>query len=180
MVDIVQDGHPALREVAAPVSPTDMGSKKLLDIIARMKRALASQVDGVALAAPQIGVPLRIFVVAGFVLRKKKDAATPEDLVFINPELLSLSKEKAWLEEGCLSVRYLYGEVRRSTRAKIRAYDERGRAFTMGASGLLAQIFQHEVDHLNGSLFTDAARNVHELTSEEREELTQSAAALRA
>ncbi|MBP9771632.1 MAG: peptide deformylase [Candidatus Pacebacteria bacterium] len=175
MVEIVQDGNPVLRGNAAPVSLADMGSKKLADILSRMKEALASQSDGVAIAAPQIGVPLRIFVVAGFILKKKKDTETPPDKIFINPEIVSLSKEKAWLEEGCLSVRFLYGEVSRSKKAKLRAYDEHGKRFTVGASGLLAQIFQHETDHLDGKLFTDTARNLHELSPEERDAIINGA-----
>jgi peptide deformylase len=176
MIEIVQDGHPILRTPASVVSPADIGGKKLTEIIIRMKEALRSQSDGVAIAAPQIAVPLRIFVVAGFIFKKKKDTEIPPDKVFINPEILSLSKEKAWLEEGCLSVRYLYGEVSRSKKAKVRAYDEHGKRFTIGASGLLAQIFQHETDHLDGKLFTDTARNVHEMTPEELAALIEGAA----
>ncbi len=180
MVEIVQDGSPVLRGNATSVSLADIGSKKLSEILSRMKTALASQSDGVAIAAPQIGVPLRIFVIAGFILKKKKDAETPPDKVFINPEIVSLSKEKAWLEEGCLSVRFLYGEVSRSKKAKIRAYDEHGKRFTVGASGLLAQIFQHETDHLDGKLFIDTARNLHELSLEERDAIINGANAIRA
>lgn len=161
------------------MSTADFGSAKLSEIVARMKKALASQSDGVALAAPQIGVTLRIFVVAGFILKKKNDEKTPDDKVLINPEIVSLSKEKEWLEEGCLSVRYLYGEVSRAKKVKVRAYDERGKRFTIGASGLLAQIFQHEIDHLDGKLFTDRARNVRELTPEEQADLQEGAAVAR-
>ncbi len=169
MIPILQHEHQTLRGIAEPVSASDFGSPELTKILTRMKDALASQRDGVAIAAPQIGVPLRIFVVAGFIFKKDTDPVAPSDRVFINPEIVSLSKQKRWLEEGCLSVRYLYGEVSRSTKAKVKAYDENGIAFTIGASGLLAQIFQHEVDHLNGTLFIDTARNLHELTVEEHE-----------
>jgi peptide deformylase len=179
MTTIVQDGHPALRTPASPVSLADIGTEKLNEILVRMKEALWSQSDGVAIAAPQIAVPLRIFIVAGFIFKKKKDIETPPDKVFINPEILSLSKEKEWLEEGCLSVRYLYGEVSRSKKAKVRAYDEHGKRFTIGASGLLAQIFQHETDHLNATLFIDTARNVREMTPEEMAALAEGAAIAR-
>ncbi|MDQ5927796.1 MAG: peptide deformylase [Patescibacteria group bacterium] len=169
MVKILQQEHPTLRGIASPVSASDFGSKELKKILNTMKEALASQRDGVAIAAPQIGVPLRIFVVAGFIFKKETDPVAPADRVFINPEIVTLSKQKKWLEEGCLSVRYLYGEVPRSTKAKVRAYDENGKAFMVGGSGLLAQIFQHETDHLNGTLFIDTARDLHELTVEEHE-----------
>jgi peptide deformylase len=92
-------------------------------------------------------------------------------LVFINPEILKLSKEKKEMEEGCLSVRWLYGKVKRSTRVSLRAYNEKGEKIERGASGLLAQIFQHETDHLNGTLFIDKAEQVWEMSPEEIQEL---------
>ena len=67
------------------------------------------------------------------------------------------------MEEGCLSVRWLYGKVRRSEKATIRAYDEHGKRFTLGASGLIAQAFQHETDHLEGVLFVDKADHLEDV-----------------
>lgn len=163
MKTIVQKEDPVLRGTAQSVSSKDIGSKKLTSIITAMKKALAEEPDGVAIAAPQIGVPLRIFVVSGKVFKKKTDEATPEDRVFINPEIIKLSKERDWLEEGCLSVRWKYGEVSRALKATVRALDAHGKKFTLGGSDLLAQIFQHETDHLNGVLFIDTARNVREI-----------------
>ena len=84
-------------------------------------------------------------------------------MTFINPELLKISKGKHWVEEGCLSVRYLYGKVERATKATIRAYGEDGKMFTRGGSGILAQIFQHEIDHLEGVLFTDKAKEIEDM-----------------
>ena len=83
-------------------------------------------------------------------------------MVFINPKISKLSKEKEWTPEGCLSVRWLYGKTYRSKKASISAYDENSKKFTRGASGLLAQIFQHETDHLNGILFIDHAKDIKE------------------
>ena len=83
-------------------------------------------------------------------------------MVFINPKISKLSREKEWLPEGCLSVRWLYGNTLRSKKATVTAYDENGKKFTRGASGLLAQIFQHETDHLKGVLFIDKAKNIKE------------------
>ncbi len=167
MISIVQNGNPVLREKAHAVSKSDIGSKKLASIITDMKRALAAQKDGVAIAAPQIGVPLRIFVVAGEIFKKEQDERTPDDMVFINPTIVKKSKTKKWLEEGCLSVRWKYGEVHRHTKATVRALNLDGTSFEIGASGLLAQIFQHETDHLDGMLFIDTARNVRSLPPEE-------------
>ena|SRR3990167_2850598 len=96
--------------------------------------------------------------------KKKNDAVEVKskikNLIFINPKISKLSRERTWVPEGCLSVRPLYGKTFRSTKATVEAYDETGKKFTRGASGLLAQIFQHETDHLNGILFIDHAKDI--------------------
>ncbi len=173
MIEIVQDGHPVLRQIAAPVPVADITKLKIKKIIADMKKSLATQDDGVAIAAPQIGVSFRIFVVSGkvfdedFIRGKKKESIQHGDLAFINPVFLKMSRDRKLLSEGCLSVRPLYGKVRRSTRATVEAYNEQGEKFTMDGSGLLAHIFQHETDHLDGILFIDKAKDIHESTPEE-------------
>jgi len=176
MVKIVQKEDPVLREAAKNTPVKEIGSPKINGFLKDMKKALASQKDGVAIAAPQIGIPFRIFVVSGKALDvielgepekiTKDTPAKNDDMVFINPNILKLSKKKSVMEEGCLSVRGHYGDVKRSTNATIEAYDENGEKFTRGAGGLLAQIFQHEMDHLDGVLFTDKAKNVKEVPLE--------------
>jgi len=167
MVKIVQKENPILRDEARAVDEKEIGTPKIAKIIADMKIALSREDDGVAIAAPQIGVPLRIFVVSGKVAQLTgqvpETEPTPEDSVFINPVVKKLSREKKLTDEGCLSVRYLYGKVRRSIKATIEATDETGKRRVFGASGLLAQIFQHEIDHLGGVLFTDKAVDVEEI-----------------
>ena len=169
-----------------------------------MKKALAEQDDGIGLAAPQIGIPLRIFIVSKKVLTPKDTAdakadksngsatekaaertgirpvkivdikkitAKVEDQIFINPVITKESKEKKWMEgEGCLSVRLVYGKVKRSTKVTLRAHDEKGKLFERGASGILAHIFQHEVDHLNGILFIDKAKDLEHVNPNEENE----------
>ena len=141
-----------------------------------MKDVLKKEEYGVALAAPQIGESLRLFIVAGQALEKRKrsDKARKrpptssealegfplEDEVYINPELIKLSRGRSEKHEGCLSVRGKWGIVPRAEKATVRAYNERGVQFTRGASGLLAQIFQHELDHLDGILYTDKAKEM--------------------
>ncbi len=88
------------------------------------------------------------------------------DMVFINPKIIKISKETEEMEEGCLSVRYLYGKVKRSKKAMVEAYDENGKRFKKGGSGILAQIFQHETDHLDGILFIDKATGLQDLPPE--------------
>lgn len=200
MIPIVQKGQPVLREIAKEVPAKNINSPKIQGILARMKVALDSQDDGVAIAAPQIGESLRIFIVSERVLdlpaspdlsersspsaTADRQASAQDDvseqrkklkdenknyghLVFINPTLTKISKDKALLEEGCLSVRYLYGKIKRATKATVTAQNEQGKKFTRGGSGLMAQIFQHEIDHLDGKLFIDKAVDVKEIPPQE-------------
>lgn len=193
---ILQQKEKVLHKIANEVYIADIKNKKIQNVLKEMSLALSSQEDGVAIAAPQIGYPLRIFVVSGKIFAKDFSKSIEEkllgenntinreipastsaslrrkvkikpirmngDFVFINPKISKLSREKEWVPEGCLSVRWLYGKTFRSKKATITAYDENGKKFTRGASGLLAQIFQHETDHLNGILFTDHAKEIKE------------------
>jgi peptide deformylase len=173
MPDIVQRDAPILRQKSKTVKPEDIGSPRLNAIIALMKTAVRSQKDGIAIAAPQIGESLKIFAVNGALLKQadKTYKGDDSDLVFINPEIVKRSREKKEVEEGCLSVRWLYGKVARSTRVTLKALGEKGEKVERGASGLLAQIFQHETDHLAGVLFTDKAREIWEMSDEEKAEI---------
>lgn len=181
---ILQKEEKVLRQKAKEVPVPEIVTPKIQKIISEMKEALQSQDDGVAIAAPQIGYSLRIFVVSKkveeIVTEAKMEALgisreiiesetkkiNGKDLVFINPVIKKLSKERKNVEEGCLSVRYLYGKVKRSLKATVEAVDENGKKFQRGGTGLMAQIFQHEIDHLDGILFIDKATNVEEIPPE--------------
>jgi peptide deformylase len=173
MKEIVQKDDKVLRQKAKEILVRDITTLKIKKVLKEMSAALKSQNDGVAIAAPQIGHSLSIFVVSGKIfhkdfpkgedeLKKVPKKELPKDMVFINPKISKLSREKEWLPEGCLSVRWLYGNTFRSKKATITAYDENGKKFVRGASGLLAQIFQHETDHLHGVLFIDHAKDIKE------------------
>lgn len=167
---ILQKEEKVLRAIAKEVKLTEINTPKIKKILRDMSLSLASQDDGVAIAAPQIGYSVRIFLVSGKVFDREfiRGKDIPEnkikkpDMVFINPKIIKLSKDKEWLTEGCLSVRPIYGKTYRSKKATVEAYDENGEKFTRGASGLLAQIFQHETDHLNGILFIDHGKDLRE------------------
>ena len=171
MKKILQVGEtPVLRQKAQEVSIEEIGSTKIQNLIADLKESLASQEDGVALSAPQIGVPLRVFIVSkkAFAIENHGEESEDhetlyEDQVYINPTITKTSSKKIIVEEGCLSVRGLYGKVERAEKTTVRAYDEHGKPFTRGGSGLLSQIFQHETDHLNGILFIDIATDIQEV-----------------
>jgi peptide deformylase len=163
MKDIVQTGAPVLRTTADEVSPVDMTSPRIRAILADMKEVLDAEPDGAALAAPQIGVPLRIFIISERVFgatSEHEEASKDPHFVFINPVIVKRSRKKEILDEGCLSVRGKYGHVERCTNITVEAYDEHGTRFKRGAGGLLAQAFQHEIDHLEGTLFIDKATEV--------------------
>ncbi len=172
---ILQKEEKVLRAIAKEVPLESIKTKKIQKILTEMTNALNSQDDGVAIAAPQIGYSLKIFIVSGKIFRKSflkneeenyldqnEEEETPKDLIFINPKISKLSRGKEWMPEGCLSVRWLYGKTFRSKKATIVAHDENGKKFTRGGSDLLAQIFQHENDHLNGILFIDHAKDIKE------------------
>lgn len=188
MAKIIQTGHKTLREIAQEVPPEEIKSEKIKKLIADMAKTLSATPDGVALAAPQINVPLRVFVVLKEYYdmkaeefesqkekneRKETESTKNKDVikpvvVFINPKITKLSKKKQTVREGCLSVVGLFGTMARAEKAAIEAYDENGQKFSRGASGLLAQIFQHEMDHLNGVLFTDTATNLEKVGNSEK------------
>ncbi len=172
MKEIVQEGAPILREEATPVPEHLFGTPELRAIIRAMEEALAPEEDGVALAAPQIGIPYRIFIVRVDRTLPPVELAegepvppkpAPEVAVYINPAITKTSRKSHKVDEGCLSVRGVYGTTRRHERATIKAQDATSKSFTRGAGGLMAQIFEHETDHLNGILFIDHAVQLIEI-----------------
>lgn len=169
MRKIIQKGDPLLNSVAKEVSIEKIKTPEIRNIIKEMKKSLSKEESGVAIAAPQIGESLRIFVVSGKIFKDTEDenAPTLPDLVFINPTIEKSSSTKKEVDEGCLSVRRWFGKVERTVKTTVRAYNQKGEIFERGGSGLLAQIFQHEMDHLNGILFTQKAKELHEMKPHE-------------
>ncbi len=164
IVQIDANKNNPLRALSREITEQEFRSVFLKDVINAMKKALKKERDGVAIAAPQIGLPLRIFVVAE---SSYEEDAKNKPLVFINPKIIKKSKKTDIMQEGCLSVRWRYGKTKRSVAATVEAYDEEGKKFSYGANGLLAHIFQHEIDHLDGILFIDHGFDLEEFTEEE-------------
>lgn len=155
--EIVTYPDPILRQQAKAVSKPDAATKKLVEeMIATMRRE-----NGLGLAANQVGALQKVVVY---------DDGTGLGIL-INPKIVSASGEQVGVE-GCLSVPGLQGEVKRSSAVEVRATDLNGKPIKIKAEGLLARIFQHEMDHLNGTLFIDRAdpNSLHYLTEEEQEE----------
>jgi peptide deformylase len=135
-----------LRQVSEPVKKIDAGIRKLVeDMFETMYGA-----PGIGLAAIQVGAPKRVVTLD---LAKKEEPRSPQ--VFINPEIVWSSSEKATYEEGCLSIPEYYGDVERPAQVKVKYLDLEGAAKELEANGLLATCLQHEIDHLNGVLFID-------------------------
>lgn len=176
-----QEQNPALRDVARDIPLEDIDGTHIQNLIAEMKELLSHEEYGVALAAPQLGESIKLFIVSGRALARDKRNAPDEpdrsdekvtalpDQVYINPEILKISRSKKEKHEGCLSIRGKWGIVPRAEKATVRAYDEEGHVFTRGASGFLAHVFQHEMDHLNGILYIDKATELYDDEREEQE-----------
>ena len=142
--------EPCLHKVCRPVEKFDHKLHKLLD---DMKETLADA-NGVGLAAPQVGILRRVVVVD----------TGEEMLELVNPELLETSGEQVG-SEGCLSVPGKYGIVKRPNYAKVRAYDRDGNEFEVEGEELMARCFCHEIDHLDGIVYTEIMERF--LTEEE-------------
>lgn len=148
--------EPCLHKVCRPVEKFDGKLHKLLD---DMKETLA-EANGVGLAAPQVGILRRVVVVD----------TGEEMLELVNPELLETSGEQVG-SEGCLSVPGKYGIVKRPDYAKVRAYDRDGNEFEVEGEELMARCFCHELDHLDGIVYTEIMERY--LTEEEMGELSE-------
>lgn len=151
-----------LREKAKEIPAEEIKSKKFQNIIKKMKKVIAENNDALAVAAPQIGESWQITVISEWTLNPVSETPKTEfkNMVFINPKIIKASRDKKLFPEGCLSAPDQFGEVKRAEKVKVEAYNEKGEKFTRGASGLLAQTLQHEIDHLNGILFIDKATNL--------------------
>jgi peptide deformylase len=142
---IVIYGDPVLREVSTPVSPTDQETVDLVtDLIDSMKKA-----KGLGLAAVQIGIPKRVFVVDLSAVD-----ASQSPTAFINPEIVE-TDGLIEIEEGCLSFPGIYQKIVRPARVVMRAYNLKGEQFEIEATGMLGRALLHEFDHLEGKLFID-------------------------
>jgi len=124
-------------------------TKEVRDLIIQMKKIMEND-NGVGLAAPQINVSQRIIICN----------VDNKFYSFINPEIVKSSKETSSIEEGCLSLPNIYGEVERPEKIILKAIDSDGKKIKLKVFGLLARVIQHEIDHLDGILFIDKAKNI--------------------
>jgi len=137
---------PRLKKACEPVEAVNDEIKTLLDDMLETMYAA----PGIGLAAPQIGVMKRVVV-----MDVSDDKDKPEPLKLINPEIIWESEETSIYQEGCLSIPEQYADVERPAEVGMRYMDENGETHEIEADGLLATCIQHEIDHLDGVLFTD-------------------------
>ncbi len=143
MLDIYTLGEDVLREKTEKVTQFDSALAMLIDAMFETME----EADGIGLAAPQVGISKKFFVVN---TRKQQ-----EKIAFINPEIVDMSHEVGPYEEGCLSIPGMYYDIIRPLSITVQAQDVAGKSFVLKASGLLARVIQHEYDHLQGTLFID-------------------------
>lgn len=141
-----------LRKPAAEFDFSQHSKKEIKELIKQMRETM-QKAGGIGLSANQVGLDMKFFI------------AQVENKFYavFNPRIVKKSSQEAVLEEGCLSVPNKLGLIKRANRIVLEGFNQNGKKIKIKAWGLLAQVFQHEVDHLNGILFTDKAQNVHEI-----------------
>jgi len=152
---IVKYPDPVLKEICEPVAAFDARLRAL----AERMLAIMCAARGVGLAAPQVGVPIRLFVA-----NPTGQPGGEQEGIYVNPQLVDLDGEEL-ADEGCLSFPDVVCKVKRAARAALRAANLDGETFTQTGEGLLARVFQHETDHLDGVLLSDRMSTVARLAN---------------
>jgi len=161
--EIIQEPHPTLRKVAKKVHLEELKDPLMQQLFDDMFETMYDA-PGIGLAAPQIGISKRIFTID---LQDDNDDHGP--FVVINPKFES-TEGAEWRKDGCLSYEGYIGETERLTHVVVSGFDRFGEKIRLEGTGLFAHCLQHEIDHLNGVLYIDKARNVHLPTEDEEEE----------
>lgn len=165
---IVKLPTPTLRQRSKEIDRAELLSPEIQELIRNMVPTMYGD-DGIGLAAPQVGRNLRLCVIG-----KQADKKLKEDLVLVNPRWEKISKKTNIDTEGCLSVPFVFGKVKRYTDVSVKAWDRAGNLLQFEAHKFFARVIQHEVDHLDGILFIDKATDTYTITPEEQlEQLKQ-------
>ncbi|NCD00527.1 peptide deformylase [bacterium] len=152
LLPIVTNPNPILRKTSEKVNLEEILKPEFKDFLLDMEKTMLVE-DGVGLAAPQIAKNIRVIIV------KNNRKVIP----MINPEITKTSWSKVWGEEGCLSVPDTYGEVERYKKINITYFDKKGNKKKITANNFFARVIQHEIDHLDGILFIDKAKNIQKI-----------------
>lgn len=157
ILPILTDPHPILRQKSLPVPLSEITTPEFQKLVDDMTQTMYSA-RGIGIAAPQIGISKRLLIA---------ETGDHKQIALVNPELTSKSWRKVLSEEGCLSIPGKYGTVKRHRAITARALDRNGKEITISSDKLLGIIIQHEIDHLDGILFTDKAEKVFPITDRE-------------
>lgn len=173
MLPIVKLPTPTLRERSKEIDRDILLSKEVQEFITNMIPTMYAA-DGIGLAASQVGNNIRVCVIGKAALAKKMKVLSgkislDKDLVLVNPVWEKISRKTNWDTEGCLSVPKVYGQVKRQTDLTVQAWNEKGGELRFEAHNFFARVVQHEVDHLNGVLFIDKAKDLYRVNDEEFE-----------
>ncbi len=152
LLKILINPSQTLRKKSVIINKTDLGSKELKQLCFAMAKTMI-KADGTGLAAPQIGKNKRIIVI------NAKDGI----IYMVNPKITKKSLVREWGQEGCLSVPDVFGKVKRNKKITCCYIDLRGQAKKITAQGLMARVIQHEIDHLDGILFIDKAKDLEKI-----------------
>jgi len=154
--EVLTSEHAVLRQKAKKVKRVDASTHKLIDDMFESMHAA----NGLGLAAPQIGVSLRVLVIE--LPKDEEEPAAGEPIALINPEIVKSAGEQ-FGEEGCLSIPGFVGMVRRANQVTVKGLNRKGKEVRVKGEGLLARALQHEIDHLDGVLYTDRLEKPEDL-----------------
>lgn len=158
ILDIIKNPNPILRKKSIEINKEEIGSKKLNELCLDMAETMIKK-DGVGLAAPQIAQNIRLIAVN-----------TEEGTIcMVNPKIIKKSLIKEWGEEGCLSVPDVFGQVKRHAKIYCQYIDQDGKIVKIKAEGLFSRVIQHEIDHLDGILFIDKAKDIKNINKQDEE-----------
>lgn len=160
---LLKPDNPLLRKISKDIDFKEKSLEEIKEMISELSKTLKDIEEGVALSACQIGLMFRIFIIKGKFFPEINNG---QDQAFINPTIIKTSKKTKLCEEGCLSIPLNFGLVRRSDKVTIKAFDHLGQEKIWNSEGLLAQVFQHEIDHSNGILFIDRAKKIWQIDPE--------------
>ncbi len=153
ILPIIKHPNPILRKKSVKINKKDLKIQEFQQLYFDMAETMLKE-DGSGLSAPQIGKNIR------FITVNTKDGV----LGMINPEIIKKSWATEWHEEGCLSIPNIYGKIKRNKKVSCNFIDIKGKEKLIEACGLMAFIIQHEIDHLNGILFIDKAKDIEKLS----------------
>jgi len=162
MLSIITYPAPSLHEKSIEIDLDLILSKKIQTLIKEMLKTMYDN-DGIGIAGPQVDKNIRLCIIGKESLKigKQKNELPIEDLILINPVWQKTSRKKIIDTEGCLSVPKTFGKVRRYRDILVDAYNSKGEKIIFEAHDFLARVIQHEVDHLDGILFIDKAKNIY-------------------